>query len=76
MDAIKAWKKLAPSADLVARIVSSVQRSCDSPDWRKDGGEYIPYPATYLNGRRWEDEQSTGGRFANLEYLMRTMEDK
>lgn len=76
MDAIKAWKKLAPSPDLVARIVASVQRSCDSPDWRKDGGQYIPYPATYLNGRRWEDEQSTGGRFANLEYLMRTMEDK
>ena len=76
MDAIKAWKKLAPSPDLVARILASVQRSCDSPDWRKDGGQYIPYPATYLNGRRWEDEQSTGGRFANLEYLMRTMEDK
>ena len=76
MDAIKAWKKLSPSPDLVTRIVSSVQRSCDSPAWRKDGGQFIPYPATYINGRRWEDEQITGGRFSNLEYLMRTMEDK
>lgn len=76
VDAVKAWKKLSPSPDLVTRIITSVQHACDSPAWRKDGGQFIPYPATYINGRRWEDEQSTGGRFSNLEYLMRTMEDK
>ena len=76
VDAVKAWKKLSPSPDLVTRIIASVQHACDSPAWRKDGGQFIPYPATYINGRRWEDEQITGGRFSNLEYLMRTMEDK
>lgn len=76
VDAVKAWKKLSPSPDLVTRIIASVQHACDSPAWRKDGGQFIPYPATYINGRRWEDEQTTGGRFSNLEYLMRIMEDK
>jgi hypothetical protein len=25
-------------------------------DWRKDGGKFIPYPATYLRQERWDDE--------------------
>jgi DNA replication protein DnaC len=27
-----------------------------STEWLKDGGQFIPHPATWLNGRRWEDE--------------------
>lgn len=27
-----------------------------SADWTKDGGQYIPHAATWLNGKRWEDE--------------------
>lgn len=26
--------------------------------WQKDGGQYIPNPQTWLNGRRWEDESA------------------
>ena len=32
-----------------------VKRS-KSTDWTKDNGQFIPYPTTYLNQRRWEDE--------------------
>lgn len=24
--------------------------------WNDDGGQYIPYPASWLNGKRWQDE--------------------
>lgn len=27
-----------------------------SQEWKKDGGQFIPYPTTWLNGERWEDE--------------------
>lgn len=27
-----------------------------SADWQRDGGRFIPYPATFLSQRRWEDE--------------------
>jgi hypothetical protein len=30
-----------------------VQRT--DPRWLEDNGRFIPYPATWLNGRRWED---------------------
>jgi hypothetical protein len=55
-DALKAWNKLAPSVELAAIILADVARRKQSPDWHKENGKYIPHPATYLNGRRWEDE--------------------
>jgi len=24
-------------------------------DWRKDSGQFIPHPATWLNAKGWED---------------------
>ena len=34
----------------------ALARAKSDPDWTKENGKYIPMPATYLNGRRWEDE--------------------
>lgn len=55
-DAEKAWKQLKPDALLVDRIVSAVERASKSKDWAKDGGQYIPYPASWLRAKGWEDE--------------------
>lgn len=54
-DAEKAWKKIKPDADLQAKILKAVAAATRSPDWTKDGGQFIPHPATWLNGKRWED---------------------
>lgn len=56
-DAVKAWKKLKPDEKLLAEILTALEKQKQSPQWRKDGGQFIPYPATWLNGRRWEDVQ-------------------
>lgn len=29
------------------------------PQWLKDGGDYIPHPATWLHQERWDDEAPT-----------------
>jgi hypothetical protein len=34
----------------------------NSGDWRKEGGRYIPHPATWLNRGGWEDEVLEVGR--------------
>ena len=57
-DAEKAWAKLQPGAELRKLILASVTRQAEGRDWRKDGGRFIPYPATWLNGRRWGDEEN------------------
>lgn len=70
-DALKAYKKLNPTPDLHARILAAVKKASALPDWQKDNGQFIPYPASWLNARRWEDEQTgvnitTSSRFAGL----------
>ena len=27
-----------------------------SEQWKKDDGQFIPHPTTFLNGERWNDE--------------------
>lgn len=52
--AIRAWDRLRPDNDLIATMGRALQRQLASEDWQRGFG--IPYPATWLNGRRWEDE--------------------
>lgn len=52
----KAWLKLKPSPDLVEKILLSLERAKNSRDWKEEGGRFVPYPATWLNARGWEDE--------------------
>lgn len=54
--AIKAFSKLNPDTALLEVILKSIQLAKLSKDWLRDGGQFIPHPATWLNGRRWEDE--------------------
>lgn len=42
-----------PSLDVVLK---SVRGWAATKEWKKDGGQYIPHPTTWLNGNRWEDE--------------------
>jgi hypothetical protein len=57
-----AWRKRHPGVELTERILTALtwQRSQDS--WLRDGGKYIPNPATWLNQERWEDEPCTTPR--------------
>jgi len=50
-----AWKraKAKPPTD---ELVATVNEQAQSDQWTKDGGRFIPNPATWINQRRWEDE--------------------
>lgn len=61
-DALKAWEKLNPDSDLQAVMIASLAKQCVSRDWTKEGGQFIPNAATWLNGERWNDVlQPAGG---------------
>lgn len=55
-DAKKAWAKLKVTADLFDLMAKALAAWTVSTDWTKDGGQFIPHAATWLNGKRWEDE--------------------
>ena len=54
--AAKAWERLAPNNGLIEAILTSLMVQSGSEAWGREGGQFIPHPATWLNGRRWEDE--------------------
>jgi uncharacterized protein YdaU (DUF1376 family) len=62
----KAWKKLKVTDDLFALIAQGLAKQCVSPGWTKDNGQFIPHPATWLNGKRWEDEVLTPSNVHHL----------
>jgi hypothetical protein len=52
----KAFDKRKPDDDLLASMLAAVESQKHSEKWAKDGGQYIPNPATWLNQGRWMDE--------------------
>lgn len=53
--ALKAWTRLAPNKELYNKIMAALRAQKQSAEWRRDGGQFIPYPATWLNGGCWDD---------------------
>ena len=49
----RAWKKIKLSQ--APTILAAVERWTKTEEWKREGGRFIPYPATFLNGERWED---------------------
>lgn len=65
---VKKWfKKNKPSNELFSSITSSLEQFRGSKDWLKDDGQYIPYPNTWLNQKRWEDESISSSKKQNFE---------
>ncbi|MCP4117724.1 MAG: helix-turn-helix domain-containing protein [Desulfobacteraceae bacterium] len=52
-EAAKAWKKLSPTELMFVAMVANLEAHANAGDWSDP--QYIPHPATWLNGRRWED---------------------
>lgn len=43
------------------KLLAAIAQQSQSEQWRKDGGQYIPNPATWLNQGRFDDEPSESG---------------
>lgn len=55
-NAKRSFLKLSPDEVLFKTMLDSLAVQKKSEQWTKDGGKFIPLPATWLNGKRWEDE--------------------
>jgi len=54
-NALKAWMKQKLDSK-IDEILTALQILRRDPQWLKDGGQYIPHPATWLNSGGWMDE--------------------
>lgn len=53
----EAWDKVDTDISIILRALENQKQS---PKWAENRGQYIPHASTWLNGRRWEDEVSSG----------------
>lgn len=51
----KSWNKVHPDQSLFNKIMQSIAEAKASEQWRKQNGQFIPNPATWLNQGRWDD---------------------
>lgn len=52
----KWFKTHKPSKELVDVMLNKIEQQKDTNDWKKNNGQFIPYPSTWLNAKKWEDE--------------------
>ena len=55
-EALKAYTKLSKSKSLPDNLLDIIKQWCNNEAWKKENGKFIPYPATWLNQERWNDE--------------------
>lgn len=54
--AFKAFQHIDPDDTLLEQMIYSLELAKLSRQWRKDDGDFIPHPATWLNAGQWDDE--------------------
>jgi hypothetical protein len=65
-NAEKAFEKIDPDESLLDAMLSAIAWQSQTEDWIKESGNFIPHPATWLNGRRWEDQPPNIPRMSAL----------
>lgn len=57
--AAKAFRSQGLTRSDLPALLAAIAAQRSTPDWIKESGQFIPYPATWLNDRRWLDEVVT-----------------
>lgn len=53
--ALVEWRRIEPDDALTDTMIAKVEEQKQSSQWRKDGGQFIPHPRTWLHQKRWLD---------------------
>ena len=54
--AFECFKKIRVSRSLLDTMLEAIAKQKKSDMWKRDKGQYIPNPSTWLNQKRWEDD--------------------
>ena len=83
-DAKRAFLKIKPDEALLDTMLAAIQKQRHSDQWSE--ARFIPHPATWLNGRRWEDEPAqvkvspgktvSAARYGQREYDEKELEER
>ena len=54
--ALAVWKRNRCWNGDFGAIMAGLSAHLAADQWQRDGGRYIPHPASWLEGERWRDE--------------------
>lgn len=57
-EALRAWESMNCGNGLFGKVMEKLEAFKRSDSWTRDGGRFIPMPASWINGERWNDEVS------------------
>ena len=55
-EARKAWQQTEKIRPDTQALIKAIKAQCQTEQWMKNSGAFIPHAATWLRGERWEDE--------------------
>jgi hypothetical protein len=55
-DALRAWRSKQPDEATTERMIAAIAEHARAHEWTPERKRFIPYPATWLNQERWNDE--------------------
>jgi hypothetical protein len=58
-EAWKAWNQMRIRLPAIGELLAIVAQQSRQSDWTRDGGKFIPHPATWLRACRWEDGKAS-----------------
>jgi phage replication O-like protein O len=58
------FDKINPDDELFSLMLSAISESLKTENWIEQNGKYIPMPATWLNGERWNDVLESGASYS------------
>ena len=74
--ALRWWLKRKPDEATSAAMLAALEWQTQQPDWLKEGGRYVPNPATWLNAGRWQDEPTIAdGMSDTMRYNLASAEE-
>lgn len=56
LDAFKAWTQVRKLRPPIEDIVDAIERAKQCQQWKKDNGQFVPLPASWLRAGCWDDE--------------------
>ena len=62
-----------PKSEIPA-LMAALEKHKRSDQWTKDGGQFIPHPATWLNQKRWQGDAPPTGKGKRTEYAQHAVE--
>lgn len=67
----EAFKKIkpTPTEEFVNKMIKAIEEQKVSLDWKKEQGQFIPYPSTWLNQGRWEDVPMGTNRYGTADEI-------